>query len=176
MLEYALDLPADFAPDARYEYSNTNYLLVGKIMDAVLGYSHHQQIQDFILDPLGLRDTYHLLEQVDSSQLVNGYADGRNTTQRDYVVPGGSMLATGDDIAVFLDALSRGKLFDAEAQATYESVYWLAHSGWLPGYQTIARFEAGLDMTIVLHVNNTGGDSEAILADTYDSVLEVLRR
>ena len=33
VLEFVLDDPADFKPDTRYEYSNTNYLLIGKILD-----------------------------------------------------------------------------------------------------------------------------------------------
>ena len=111
-----------------------------------------------------------------ASRLVRGYWDGRETTNTDYEVPGGSMLATAADIARFLDALARGKLLDPDAQSTYERVYWLEHSGWLPGYQTIARFEPALDVTVVLHINNTGGDSEAIIADTYDRVIDVLRK
>ena len=34
-LELVLDQPADFKPDARYRYSNTNYLLIGRILDKV---------------------------------------------------------------------------------------------------------------------------------------------
>jgi len=39
-LELVLDKPADIKPDARYRYSNTNYLLIGRILDKALGYSH----------------------------------------------------------------------------------------------------------------------------------------
>jgi len=44
--------PADFDPDARYRYSNTNYLLIGEILDRTLGYSHHTYIASEILDCL----------------------------------------------------------------------------------------------------------------------------
>ena len=174
VLEYALDLPADFPPDAREEYSNTNYLLLAKIMDVVLGYSHHQQIQDFILNPLGLTDTFHLPGQADDARVIHGYWDGRDTREFTYVVPGGSMYGTGADIATFVDALGRGTLLNAEAQQTYRSVYWLGHTGWLPGYQTYARWEGALDAAVVLHINNTGGLSETIIEDTYNDVLDVL--
>ena len=43
--------PADFEPDARYEYSNTNYLLIGKILDKTLGYSHQQFIHQEDIGP-----------------------------------------------------------------------------------------------------------------------------
>lgn len=176
VLGYALDLPADFAPDSRYEYSNTNYLLAAMMLDAALGYSHHTHIQNFILDPLGLVDTWHVLGEVDPALLASGYWDGADMKTQEYAVPGGSMLATAADIARFLHALARGDLLDPAAQADYESVYWLNHSGWLPGYQTIARYEAALDATLVLHVNTTGGASETVLSRTYDQVVALLRR
>jgi D-alanyl-D-alanine carboxypeptidase len=44
-LELVLDKPADFEPDKKYRYSNTNYLLIGEILDETLGYSHHQYIK-----------------------------------------------------------------------------------------------------------------------------------
>ena len=59
-LELAISMDPDFRPDRRYRYSNTNYLLLGQIMDRTLGYSHHQYIQDQILTPLGLTNTYSL--------------------------------------------------------------------------------------------------------------------
>ena len=176
VLEYALDHAADFPPNARYEYSNTNYLLIAMILDRVLGYSHHRHIQDFILDPLGMEDSHHLLAEADLARLISGYWSGVNTTRRDYVVPGGSMVSTASDVATFLDALARGTLLNPQEQASYESVYWLQHSGWLPGYQTIANFESNPDVTIVLHLNNTGSPSERVISDTYRRVLEILRR
>lgn len=57
-LELALALPASFKPDKGYEYSNTNYLLLGKVIERVTGYSHHQYIQDEILAPLNLNNTF----------------------------------------------------------------------------------------------------------------------
>lgn len=40
-----LDEPGKFEPDSRYDYSNTNYLLIGKMLDKTLGYSHQQYIK-----------------------------------------------------------------------------------------------------------------------------------
>ena len=57
-LDFALDLPASFKPDKGYEYSNTNYLLLRRIMDDILGYSHHQYIKEKILNPLDLKNTF----------------------------------------------------------------------------------------------------------------------
>jgi D-alanyl-D-alanine carboxypeptidase len=142
----------------------------------VLGYSHHRHIQDFILDPLEMENTFNQFADADFARLISGYWDGVDTTQRDYVVAGGSMVSSAPEVAVFLDALARGVLLSPQEQATYEEVYWLKHSGWLPGYQTIANYESNSNVTIVLHVNNTGSPSETVISDAYDAILKILRQ
>ncbi len=90
-LKLAADKPADFKPDSRYHYSNTNYLLIGTIIDKTLGYSHRQYIKKEILEPLHLTHTYGLLSEVDSGAVVSGYYkgyDGDLKTQN-FFSPGG---------------------------------------------------------------------------------------
>lgn len=57
-LDFALDLSASFDPDEGYEYSNTNYLLLRRIMDYVLGYSHNDYIKEKILEPLKRKNIF----------------------------------------------------------------------------------------------------------------------
>lgn len=54
LLGYAFSQPLDFAPGRAYEYSNTNYVLLGKVIQAVTGNSWDQEVQRRILTPLGL--------------------------------------------------------------------------------------------------------------------------
>ncbi len=51
-------LPATNAPGQRYSYSNTNYTLLGLIIEAVTGREASVEIRRRILEPLGLRDTF----------------------------------------------------------------------------------------------------------------------
>ncbi len=59
-LEYCTGdlLPATNAPGQRYSYSNTNYTLLGLIIEAVTGREASAEIRRRILEPLGLRDTF----------------------------------------------------------------------------------------------------------------------
>src|SRR5690606_34449834 len=75
-LDLVLDKYADFAPDESYGYSNTNYLLIGELLDKTLGYSHHQYIKEVILIPLGLNNTYSLSSEVDIDDVMSGYYVG----------------------------------------------------------------------------------------------------
>lgn len=177
-LQLVLDNPANFEPDAGYQYSNTNYLLIGKILDNVLGYNHHQYIKEELLDPLGLTDTYSLLGQVDSKDVASGYHhpyDG-DTKELDWVTPGGSMVATARDVGIFLRALVDGSLLNSEEQAIYSSVYGYEHTGWLLGYYSIARYHKDLDAVVVQFVNTTGENSLMVSNIVYNRIVSILRR
>ena len=139
-LELVLDEPADFKPDARYSYSNTNYLLLGRILDKVLGYSHHQYIHDEILAPLGLSHTYFSLDEVDYEDVVSGYWYQYDDDLR---FLGGSMLATAEDVGIFLRALNDGSLLNDDEQAIYASIYEYGHTGWVPGYYSYRTLSQG---------------------------------
>ena len=188
-LELVLDKPADFKPDARYSYSNTNYLLIGRILDKVLGYSHHQYIDREILAPLGLTNTYNLLSQVEFKDVASGYWYQYDDDLKDlnFVIPGGSMVATAQDVGIFLRALNDGSLLNDDEQAIYASIYEYEHTGWLPGYYCIARYHEDIDTIVVQFVNTTGGDTWGLSNVTggktlgisniiYDRIVRILHR
>ena len=177
VLGLALDRPADFLPDARYEYSNTNYLLLGRIFDTALGYNHRLFIQNEILSPLGMVNSYSLLGDTDVALLARGYWNGVDRTEQDYVVPGGSMISTAQETGIFLRALATGNLLTPNEQQTYQSLFGgFGHSGWLPGYQSEARYYSDMDIVLVQFVNETGDNSETVAREVYDSLLDYLRR
>ncbi len=177
-LDLALDEPADFKPDARYSYSNTNYLLIGRILDKVLGYSHQQYIDSEILAPLGLTNTHSLLGQVEYEDVVSGYWYKYDEDLRylDFVVPGGSMVATAQDVGIFLRALNDGSLLNNDEQAIYSSIYEYEHTGWLPGYYSIARYHKDIDTVVIQFVNTNGEDTSGISLVVYNRIVKILHR
>ncbi len=177
-LKFALDKPADFKPDTRYRYSNTNYLLIGNILDQALGYSHHQFIIEEILDPRGLTHTFNLLSEVDPEELASGYYtkyEG-DLKELDYISPGGSMVATAQDVGIFLRALNDGTLLSDEEQAIYSSIYEYGHTGLLPGYQSIARYHKNVDTVVIQFVNTSGGNMWMISENIYKRIIKILSR
>ena len=175
-LELVLNEPADFEPDTDYRYSNTNYLLIGSILDNALGYSHHQYIHEEFVIPLGLTNTHGLLSDVVLEDVVSGYYteyDGDLKTL-DYVVPGGSMVATAQDVGVFLRALNDGSLLNDDEQAIYTSIYEYEHTGWVLGYHSIARYHEDIDTVIIQFVNTTGGDIELLSNVVYGRIARIL--
>jgi len=67
------------------------------------------------------------------------------------------MVATAEDVGVFLRALNDGSLLNDHEQAIYSSIYKYGHSGLIPGYQSIARYHSDIDTVVVQFVNTAGG-------------------
>lgn len=175
-LDYALDLPADFKPDEDYGYSNTNYMLIEDLIDKVLGYSHQQFIKEKILVPLGLKNTFGSLHEVNIDDVMSGYYVG---IDKDFKTEDtGLMLATAEDVGKFLRTLNDGSLFKEGEQEIYSSIYEYEHTGLLPGYQSFAKYYKDID-TVVIQFNNTtnfDGYDWNLAEIVYNRIVKIVRR
>jgi len=90
------DTPAEFEPNSKYHYCNTNFLLIGEILNRTLGYSYQDYLKNEILIPNGLNNTYSLYSEVDSNDVMSGYHKGYGPDLKsvDHTGPGGNMIAT----------------------------------------------------------------------------------
>ena len=144
--------PANFEPGEDYEYCNTNYLLINKIMDDELGYGNFQFIQQEILNPLNLKSTFSSLSEVNIDNVMSGYHVGypHDLKENDY-----GLHATAEDAGRFLRALNEGSLFDESEQDIYASIYKYEHDGWVPGYQSFAKYHKDIDAVIIAFYSTT---------------------
>ena len=149
-LDFALDLPASFKPNIGYEYSNTNYLLLRKILDKVLGQNHNNYIKEKILIPLELNNTYFSITEVDLEDVMSGYYVG---IQEDFKAREFGMLATAQDVGTFLRALNDGSVFEEGEQELYPYEY--NHGGLVIGYQSLAEYHKDIDAVVVQFINTT---------------------
>ena len=149
------DLPANFEPGADYEYCNTNYLLLGKIMDLVLGYENSRFKQEEILTPLKLTNTYGSLKEANLDDVMSGYHVGH---PHDLKADDLGMVATAEDVGIFLRALNDGSLFEPGEQEIYSSIYEYKHAGWVPGYQSFAEYYEDIDAVVIAFYSTTDPD------------------
>jgi len=175
VLDYILDMPASFEPDTDYEYSNTNYLLLSRLIDKVVGYSHNQFIKEEILIPLKLNNTFSSLSEVNMDDLMSGYYVGYDADLKtnDY----GSMIATAQDVGIFLRALNDGSVFDEGGQEIYSSIYVYDHGGLIPGYQSLAEYDKDIDTVVVQFINTTdfNGYEWNLSQIVYSRIVKILR-
>ncbi len=120
-LEIATAQGARFEPGTSWEYSNTNYTLVGMVLDRVGGQSWRAQVRERVLARLGLASTElpepgdrtvtaadaHGYQLVDGAPLDLSYVDPSMAGASG----GMALLTTVQDLATFLDALLAGRLF-----------------------------------------------------------------
>ncbi|MFB6319620.1 serine hydrolase domain-containing protein [Saccharicrinis sp. FJH54] len=174
-LELIFGLPADFEPGKKYKYCNTNYLLLSEIMDTVLGYPHYVFIQKEILNRLHLKNTYPSVNDVNIDRVMSGYHVGYPL---DLKQDDRGMVASAEDVGIFIRALNDGTVFDAGEQKIYASIYEYEHKGWVPGYQSIARYNKDMDAVVVQFTNTT--DPKLYnwnLADIeYNRLLKIIRK
>ncbi|WP_299769003.1 serine hydrolase domain-containing protein [uncultured Pseudoteredinibacter sp.] len=151
-MKFALDMPIRFNPGESYQYSNTNYFLLRNIIQKVLGYSHHQYIQEEILNPLGLKNTFSSIKDVDLERVMSGYYAG---VEDDFKENDNGMLASAEDVGLFLRALNKGTVFKPGEKALYDTLYVYEHGGLVPGYQSLAEYHEDIDTVVVQFINTT---------------------
>lgn len=176
-LALVLDKPANFKPNEDYEYSNTNYLLLGRIMNRVLGYDKFEYIQKEILDPLNLKNTFSSIQDVNIDDVMSGYYVGYDKDLKTENV--GSMLATAEDLSKFIRALNDGTVFSNEKeQEIYSSIYEYGHTGLIPGYQTIAKYHKDLDVVVIQFTNtvNFEGYNWNMSEIMYNRILKIVKK
>ncbi|WP_282135885.1 serine hydrolase domain-containing protein [Seonamhaeicola maritimus] len=137
VLEYALDLPANFQPNKSHGYSNTNYLLLSRVIEQVTGGSRQDYFKKEILTPLELKNTYGSIDEVNLDDVMSGYYVGIDKDFKNE--NNGMMIATAEDVGVFLRALNDGSLLDEDEMEIYSSIYEFNHGGLAPGYQCLAE-------------------------------------
>jgi CubicO group peptidase (beta-lactamase class C family) len=174
-LDYVLDLPANFEPDEGYEYSNTNYLLLSRVIEKVVGYSSDQFIKEEILIPLGLSHTFGSLNEVNLADVMSGYYVGIET---DFKSEEQGMLATAEDVGIFLRALNDGSVFNAGEEEIYASLYEFEHGGLVPGYQSLAKYHKEMDTVIVQFMNTTDFDGYNwnLSQIIYNRIVKIVKR
>ena len=175
-LALIIDKPAEFEPDEDYKYSNTNYLLLRRIMDKELGYHHFQFIQKEILKPLNLNHTFGSLQDVNMDEVMSGYYVGYDKDLK--TDDNGSMLATAEDLGKFIRALNDGSVFkDKKEQEIYSSLYEYGHTGLIPGYQTIAKYQTDIDAVVIQFTNtvNFEGYNWSLSELMYNRIIKILR-
>lgn len=112
-LRYAAGRKAYFAQGEGFRYSNTNYVLLGMVLEAATKLTRYEVIQRIIIEPLRLTNTYFDPNNTTPRNTVRGYADlygdGNLTETTDFAFGlqtlDGGMISNVFDLAVFLEAL-----------------------------------------------------------------------
>ncbi|CAN5827451.1 N/A [soil metagenome] len=155
----ALRGPTYCAPGNCYHYSNTNYVLLGRIVERITGKSAAKLIRNRFLKPLGLTDTYFQGQERIGKWPAKGYwlvtggykgwADGTlfrtNTSAATVANAAGAMVSSVRDVSAWQAALLRGDVLAPESLVEMlrfhpKSGYGLGmRAAWLDGKRGVGH-------------------------------------
>ncbi|WP_433186029.1 serine hydrolase domain-containing protein [Actinoallomurus sp. CA-150999] len=111
--------PLQFTPGRQFLYSNTDYVLLGMLVEKVTGDSYAHQLSRRVLDPAGLRHTYPAghgprLRQPSARGYEAVYSSTRLTDLTTFNMSAawasGDIVSTTHDVNLFYSALLGGRL------------------------------------------------------------------
>jgi D-alanyl-D-alanine carboxypeptidase len=173
-LDFAAAREPQFAPGEYQRYTNTNYLLLGMIIEKATGRSWREEVRQRIIEPLNLKDT--LLPAPEETALpgdhAHGYADfGQGPLDATELVTasvvgaagGQSLVTNAPDLATFIDALLAGRLFK-KAGSLDQMLTFVQFSPAPPESVVVKEYGLGLmeasyggDLTGIGHAGDTQG-------------------
>jgi D-alanyl-D-alanine carboxypeptidase len=139
LLSYARNKKANFAPGTDVQYSNTNYILLGKIIEEVEHKPFYEVFEEKIFRPLGLNATICAAKNPVPKGIIRGYVDFYsnldviNTTYYsgwDYYTADGGLISNPVDLCTFMNALFTGNLLSPESLE--EMMTWKTPRGQSP--------------------------------------------
>src|SRR5215212_3153299 len=176
--------PPDFPPGESVQYSDTNYYLLGLIIEQLTGQPVGEAIDQRIVQPLRLTSTSYPTTPDMPEPYAHGYNAESTGALRDVTRsnPGaagaaGAMLSTLDDLRLWTEALAHGALVSPTMQR--QRLQWAAfpggealdyryglgimaydgfigHSGGIAGYENMAFYLPEANATLIVLANQSG--------------------
>ncbi|WP_127505803.1 serine hydrolase domain-containing protein [Actinoplanes solisilvae] len=146
LLDVAFGHAPNFAPGQGWSYSNTNYTLIGMILQRLTGQSLPDLVERRIAKPLGLDRTYFADPR--ATHTGRGYAHGYavsfagaqpvHTDVSEWPIGGwggaaGAIISTPEDLARFFEAVLGGELFSRAQLAQMRSTVDIPESFGIKG-------------------------------------------
>ncbi|WP_411101501.1 serine hydrolase domain-containing protein [Streptomyces sp. cmx-4-9] len=199
LLDFAFAHPANFPPGTAWEYSNTNTILLGLLIEQMSGQPLDGYLRHHVLDPLKLTDTALPSADRFPEPHAQGYTnftpDGSVTTATgwnpSWAWAAGGITSTLEDLHTWAPALAEGRLLSPATQAQRLRMRpvgapgvsyglgilqingWLGHNGELPGYETIAAHLPQEKATRVVLVNSDADDGNSYSTLIGKAVTEI---
>lgn len=120
VIDFFKNEPLGFIPGSKFSYSNSNYFLLGYIIEIISGKSYRDYLRQNIFDPAGLSNTYYGDYKEIIPNRVNGYTGNHGKYENaDYVsmsIPyaAGAIMSNVEDMFKWHQALYSYKLIKKE--------------------------------------------------------------
>lgn len=183
LIAEGVSLPPQFAPGERFDYSNTNFIMLGRIAEMVTDDSYENLLRDRIIEPLGLTGTampsateVALPEPSPRGFTFQGTPDdsfvpvdstnwnptwawsaGQMTSTLPDMLRWARALATGHDLLgpdLQLERLTAMAPGGGYGYASGCIDGWFGHTGELPGFNTTSYYDSHTDSSVAVFTNS----------------------
>ncbi|MGW0464467.1 serine hydrolase domain-containing protein [Streptomyces sp. NPDC003027] len=199
-LAYGFKHPNTFASGKRFQYSDSNLVLLGLVIEKASGTKLADFIGKRVLGPAQLRHTLFPEGAEFPEPRVRGYTDrtksGAVADATDWnpswASAAGAMISNLHDLHRWAKILATGELLNPETQAErlktlptgapgttyglgiFQTNGWLGHNGSIPGYETVTVYLPAQKATLVIMINtdaeSQGQEPSTLLARAITAV------
>ncbi|MCB9142175.1 MAG: beta-lactamase family protein [Anaerolineales bacterium] len=195
LARYVYGKDALFEPGTQWYYSNTNYTLLGMVIEKAADMPLAEAYRTRIYEPLGMESTFLDCYEDPVIDVVHGYT-GSGDTLADLTElhesigwSAGGIVSTAPDLIAFARGLFGGALYDdpeslvAMTTPAPGSSYglgvalqdeYMGHAGYIAGFRSVLDYAPELDTVVVMLYNHDGADPEQSLAHVMNPVLPLL--
>jgi len=193
-LAFFKDKPLDFERGSKFAYSNSNFEVLGAVIEKVSGKKYVDMLQERILTPLGMKDSGLDTDELILPRRAQGYMQGKDglvlARSESMTVPwaAGSMYSTTGDLLKWEHGLFGGKVLNADSlkamttpgKGNYglgvfisdkDGVKVVDHGGGIEGFNTHLAYVPEKRIAIVVLGNVNGGAPGQMGGQLLDVVL-----
>ncbi|MFD5425990.1 serine hydrolase domain-containing protein [Streptomyces sp. NPDC127084] len=201
LLDYAFKHPVGFQPGERFQYSNTNTILLGLVIERASGLSLREYLDRGVLGPAGLGNTLFPEGTEFPEPHAQGYTDQTldgeeaNATDWDpsWAWAAGAMISDLPDLRDWARIAATGTLLKPATQAQrlrtlptgfpgtgyglgiFDNHGWIGHNGSLPGYQSVTVYLPRTKATLVILTNTDnpykGNENSTVFAKAITGIV-----
>ncbi|QWC55909.1 serine hydrolase [Erythrobacter sp. 3-20A1M] len=173
------DLPLEFEPGSKYDYSNSNYIVLTRIVERLSGRPYADFVHENLFQPAGMTDTAYDDQSAIVMHRASGYAPGPdgplNAPYADMSWPlgAGGLYSTTRDLLKWERALFGGKLLPAASMKDLLTVArddyalgllvqregeatTISHSGGIEGFNSWLGYDPDRKVTVAVLANLNG--------------------
>lgn len=181
------DLPLEFEPGSKWNYSNSGYVLLGYLIERVSGQSYARFLHENIFAPLSMTNSGYDVTNAILPRRARGYSPGPNGPAPagyvDMTIPfsAGALYSTTEDLLRWERGLFGGRLLSASSLqkmttpfkndyafgvgvGTKDGRKFIAHGGGIEGFNSYLRYDPEDQLTIVVLANLNGPAADALAA------------
>lgn len=182
---------SDFEPGSKHDYSNSNYILLGIILEKIYKTSYADLLESKITKPLKLKLTKigctidSSKNQAKSFYFENGKYIAVPESDMSIPIGAGNIVSTPMELIKFIQALENGKLVTKESLSKmknfvddygyglvhfpYEKTFGYGHTGGIDNFRTALFYFPELKVAVAYVANQTTIDTNEI----FDKMIDV---